>query len=246
MLCFEPIILTTSIYHAFIYGLLFIILEGFPYVYEKTYSLSLSQTGLTFLSPWIGNALGVLIYFGYFKRTYTAAQEHLYATNAALPHPHPNPTLPPEARLPGVILASILVPVGMFWFAASSNSSKIHIIVPLMSGVPIGIGMTLLQLSLSNYYIDLYPTVSASALAANLFVRESVATWFPTFATPMYENLGGLKASLVLAGIACVGVPAGGVLLIFGERLRGMSRMAVKEQGWDGQKGEWIDDAGML
>ncbi|RDB27730.1 hypothetical protein Hypma_003153 [Hypsizygus marmoreus] len=244
MLCFEPIVLTTSFYHAFIYGLLFILLEGYPYVYTQTYSLSLSQTGLTFIAPWIGNALGVLIYFGYFKRTYTAAQQRLFAQNALLPHPHPAPKLRPESRLPGVILASTLVPIGMFWFAGSSSSPHLHIIVPLLSGIPIGMGMTLLQLSLSNYYIDLYPTLSASALAANVFVRNILATWFPTFATPMYESLGGRNASLVLAGIACAGVPAGVVLLVWGARLRGMSKRAAKEREWDAVRGGWVDELG--
>ncbi|GLB38854.1 putative MFS general substrate transporter [Lyophyllum shimeji] len=238
----EPIVLATSLYHAFVYGLLFILLEGYPYVYQHTYSLSLAKTGLTFISPWIGNVFGVLVYFGYFKQSYVAAQQRLYAENARLPYPHPNPTLRPEARLPGVILSSLLVPIGMFWFAAASNSPHVHIIVPLLSGVPVGMGMTLLQLSLANYYIDLYPTLSASVLAANCFVRNMLATWFPTFATPMYENLGGRRASFVLAGIGCAGVPAGVILLIWGEKLRGMSKRAAKEREWDGQRGGWVDE----
>lgn len=125
----------------------------------------------------------------------------------------------------------------MFWFAFCSpkhpGGKPPHIAAPLISGVPIGMGMTLLQLSLSNYYIDLYPTLSASALAANVFVRNMLSTWFPTFATPMYEKLGGRNAGLVLAGISCVGVPAGVILLVFGGKLRGMSRRAVGDEVWD-------------
>jgi hypothetical protein len=239
----EPILLLTSLYHAFIYGLLFVLLEILPHIYQTTYiNLSLSLAGLSFVAPWVGNILGVLIYFGYFKPAYQAAQQRLYKSNAALPYPRPDLQLKPEAHLPGVILSSLLVPLGMFWFALACDRPALHVVVPQLSGVPIGMGMTLLQLSLSNYYIDLYPSLSASALAANVFARSVLATWTPTFGFPMYNSLGARNASLVLAGVGCLGIPAGVVLFVCGQRIRRASRRAVKEREWDGVSGRWVDD----
>ncbi|KAH7921440.1 MFS general substrate transporter [Leucogyrophana mollusca] len=223
MLCREPIMLWASTYHAFIYGLLFLLLEAYPYVYQNAYSFNQGQTGLVFIAPALGNVLGVLVYFIYLKPSYEAKQRAIRAQSDN------RDELKPEERLPGVIIASLFTPIGMFWFAFTASPS-IHWAVPVVSGVPVGIGMTLLQLSLSNYYIDLYPTRSASALAAACFMRNMVATWFPTFAIPMYQRLGTRNASLVLAGISCIGVPSGSVLFIFGSRLRAASKWAKQDE----------------
>ncbi|KAH7911388.1 major facilitator superfamily domain-containing protein [Hygrophoropsis aurantiaca] len=223
MLFREPIMLWASTYHAFIYGLLFLLLEAYPYVFQNTYGFNQGETGLIFLAPATGNVLGVLVYFFYLKPSYEAKQRAVRTKSATCEE------LKPEERLPGVMLSSIFTPIGMFWFAFTARSS-IHWIVPAMSGVPVGIGMTLLQLSLTNYYIDLYPTRSASALAAACFMRNTAATWFPTFAVPMYQRLGTMNASLILAGISCIGVPSGFVLLIFGSRLRARSKWAIQDE----------------
>ncbi|KAF8163418.1 major facilitator superfamily domain-containing protein [Crassisporium funariophilum] len=249
MLAFEPIVLTTSLYHAFVYSLLFILLEAYPYVFAKTYGFSLSQTGLVFISPAVGNVLGVLLYFGYFKPIYQRKQRQLYEENERKldldRHAELHIDLKPEARLPGVLVAALLVPIGMFWFAATCSDPNIHYIVPILSGLPTGAGMTLLQLSLSNYYIDLYPKLSASALAANLFVRNFLATWFPTFAVPMYKSLGMRNASLVLAGISLAGIPGSWVLWTYGGMLRNKSRWAAQDEsyiGRDEMRSDLMDD----
>ncbi|TFK32214.1 major facilitator superfamily domain-containing protein [Crucibulum laeve] len=236
MLFWEPIVAATSLYHAFIYGLLFILLEAYPYVFRNTYNFSLSSTGLVFISPWIGNVVGVLLYFGYFKPSYTKKQHALHELNDTILSSNPSSLiqkdLKPEARLPGMLVSAVLVPVGLFWFALTCSHPSIHWMVPTLSGIPVGAGMTLLQLSLSNYYIDLYPTLSASALAANVFVRNMLATWFPTFSVPMYEKLGMQNAGLVLAGISLAGIPGGWVLWKFGGRLRSMSGRAAQDSAY--------------
>jgi len=181
----------------------------------------------------MGNILGVLLYFGYFKPMYEKKQRRLQRENEnkkvfeLCNEIHLD--LKPEARLPGILTASFLVPIGLFWFAGSSSQPALHWIVPVLSGLPVGAGMTLLQLSLSNYYIDLYPKLSASALAANLFVRNFLATWFPTFAVPMYKAVGLRNATLILASISLAGIPGGWVLWIYGGRLRSGSRWAVQD-----------------
>ncbi|KDR81721.1 hypothetical protein GALMADRAFT_60006, partial [Galerina marginata CBS 339.88] len=233
LLTFEPIVLATSLYHAFVYSLLFLLLEAYPYVFSETYNFTLSENGLVFMSPAMGNILGVLLYFGYFKPSYQRKQRELQKRNkerrSVFLKPVIDLALNPEARLPGILTAAVLVPIGMFWFATTCSHPNIHYIVPILSGLPIGAGMTLFQLSLSNYYIDLYPKLSASALAANLFVRNFLATWFPTFAVPMYKSMGMRNASFVLAGISLAGIPGSWVLWTYGGRLRSRSKWAAQD-----------------
>ncbi|KAF9239988.1 major facilitator superfamily domain-containing protein, partial [Melanogaster broomeanus] len=185
----EPIVLWTAIYHAFVYGLLFLLLEAYPHVYSSHYSMSRQEAGLVFIAPWLGNLLGVLVYFRYLK-----------------PHPAVKERFRQKDTSQVSSSASLFTPIGMFWFAFSAHPD-IHWFLPVLSGVPVGMGMTLLQLSLFNYYIDLYPTRSASVIAANCAVRNLVSTISPSLGVPLYSYLGIRNASLLLACISCIGVP---------------------------------------
>ncbi|KIJ12742.1 hypothetical protein PAXINDRAFT_171048 [Paxillus involutus ATCC 200175] len=222
MLRHEPIVLWTAVYHAFVYGLLFLLLEAYPHVYNSHYDMSRQEAGLVFIAPFLGNLLGVLVYFCFLKPQYEAQQRATFMQSGG------KREIAPEARLPGVILASLLTPIGMFWFAFSAHPD-VHWFFPVLSGVPVGMGMTLLQLSLFNYYIDLYPTRSASVIAANCAIRNIVSTVFPSIGVPLYNYLGIRNASLLLACISFVGFPTGVVLLVYGKRLRAASRWAKQD-----------------
>ncbi|KAI6006335.1 major facilitator superfamily domain-containing protein, partial [Pisolithus orientalis] len=215
----EPIMIWTTLYHSFVFGLLFLLLEVYPHIYDTHYSMSREQAGLVFIAPFVGNVLGVLVYFGYHKPLYEARQRTIQIESGG------KLEIEPEARLPGVLLASLLTPIGLFWLTFSAQPD-IHHIFPTLSGVPIGMGMTLLQLSLFNYYIDLYPTMSASAIAANTAVRNIVATVLPTVGVPLYTSLGIRNANVLLACISCIGLPTGVILYVFGRKLRAASRWA--------------------
>lgn len=184
--------------------------------------MSRQQAGLVFIAPWLGNLLGVLIYFRILKPQYEARQHAILIQSGG------KGRIPPEGRLPGVSLASLFTPIGMFWFALSARPD-VHWFVPILSGVPVGVGMTLLQLSLLNYYIDLYPTRSASVIAANCAVRNIVATVFPSLGTPLYTHFGIRNASLLLALISCIGFPTALILCVYGKNLRAASRWAKRD-----------------
>ncbi|KAF8836475.1 MFS general substrate transporter [Paxillus ammoniavirescens] len=207
MLCREPIVFWTTAYHAFVYGLLFILLEAYPRVYNTLYSMSRQEAGLVFIAPFLGISLA----------------------SSSISAPSSHSTKPTNVlSLSSVIFASLLTPIGMFWFTFSARPD-VHWSLPVLSGVPVGMGMTLLQLSLFNYYIDLYPTRSASVIAANTAVRNFVSAVFPSIGAPLYNHLGTRDASLLLACISCVGFPTGVVLLVYGKRLRAASRWAKQD-----------------
>ncbi|KAI6006333.1 major facilitator superfamily domain-containing protein [Pisolithus orientalis] len=219
ILCNEPIMIWTTLYHSFVFGLLFLLLEAYPYIYDTYYSMSREQAGLVFITPFTGNVLGVLVYFGFHRPLYEARQRRIQAESGG------KSEIEPEAHLPGVLLASLLTPTGLFWLAFSAQPD-IHHFFSIISGVPIGMGMILLQLSLFNYYIDLYPTMSASAIAANTAVRNIVVTIMPCAGVPLYTSLGIRNANLLLACISCMGLPTAVILYVFGRRLRAASRWA--------------------
>ena len=196
--------------------------QAFPYVYTSLYGMSRQETGLVFLAPWTGNLLGVLVYFVFLKPCLRARRNQVYSQSCG------KREIAPEARLPGVLLASLFTPIGMFWFALAARPT-VPCVLTVLSGIPIGMGMTLMQLSLLNYYIDLYPTRSASVVAANCAVRNVAATVFPSVAVPLYSALGVWHASVALACVSCVGFPAGVVLLAYGKRLRARSRWATQD-----------------
>ncbi|KAI4210577.1 MAG: hypothetical protein LQ351_006555 [Letrouitia transgressa] len=58
MLVTEPIILLVSIYMSFVYGLVYCLLEAYPYVFEEIYGFTPGVSGLPFLGLVIGQALG--------------------------------------------------------------------------------------------------------------------------------------------------------------------------------------------
>lgn len=65
----------------------------------------------------------------------------------------PTGRAPPEARLPFACLGSIMLPVGIFWFAWTSDPS-IHWIAPILAGVPFGCGMLLVFTSVIGESIN--------------------------------------------------------------------------------------------
>ena len=88
----------------------------------------------------------------------------------------------PEARLPPSMIGSILLPVGLFWFAWT-NGPSIHWSVSIIGAAPFGFGMVLVFLSIMNYLIDAYVIYAASVLAANSVLRSIFGAVFPLFTT---------------------------------------------------------------
>lgn len=184
--------------------------------------MSRQESGLVFLAPWTGNILGVVVYFLFLKPQHRARRNQVFFQSAG------KREISPEERLPGILLASLFTPIGMFWFALTARPDFPRLL-SILSGIPVGMGMTLMQLSLLNYYIDLYPTRSASVVAANCAVRNVTAAVFPSLAVPLYSTLGIWNASMVLACVSCFGLPTGLILLAYGKRLRAQSRWAKQD-----------------
>lgn len=202
----EPIVLLTSIYMAIIYGTLYLCFAAFPIVFQQGRGWSPGKGGLAFIGIAVGMLFAVAGSIMDQKRYMRVA-----AANGGL--------APPEARLPPTLVGSILIPVGLFWFAWS-NGSDVHWIVCIMGSAVFSAGLVVVFLSLMNYLIDSYVIFAASVLAANSVLRSIFGAAFPLFTKYMYDDLGIHWASSVPAFLAIACIPFPFLFYKYGETIR--------------------------
>ncbi|KAL9639818.1 MAG: hypothetical protein Q9164_000683 [Protoblastenia rupestris] len=214
ILFFEPIVLLLSIYAAIVYGTLYLIFTAFPLVFTSSRHWTQSISGLSYIGVMVGQILSMLTYI---------LMEISYQRKVAR-----NPAkATPEGRLDPALIGSVLLPIGLFWFAWSTYPS-VHWIVSVLGGGVFGFGQVLLFISLINYVVDAYTVYAASALAANAILRGLFGAAFPLFTTKMYETLGLQWGSSVPAFLALACVPMPFVFYRFGHEIRKRSRYAAK------------------
>ncbi|KAK1468054.1 MFS multidrug transporter [Colletotrichum cuscutae] len=136
----EPIVLLCSIFQAVVFGTLYMMFAAFPIVFHRTRGWSNGVGGLAFLGVAIGMMFAVG-YSGYDNIGYIKVNKS-YDGGA-----------PPEMRLPPALIGSVLLPVGLFWFAWT-NGPNIHWIVPIVGSGFFAAGLVLVFLSLMNYLVD--------------------------------------------------------------------------------------------
>lgn len=136
----EPIVLLTSLYMAIIYGTLYMCFTAFPIVFQRGRGWSPGVGGLAFAGIAVGMLLatvGTMLDNGRYKRAEARA----------------GGKAPPEARLPPAMVGSVLLPVGLFWFAWT-NGTGVHWVVPIAGSALFASGIVLVFLSSMDYLID--------------------------------------------------------------------------------------------
>lgn len=236
----EPIVFLVSIYMAIVYGTLYMMFPAFPIIFQLEKGWSAGLSGLAFLGITVGMVWAII--FALFDNIrYTAISKKL------------DGNVPPEARLPGAIIGSVLLPIGLFWFAWT-NGNNVHWIVPIIGSMFFATGLVLVFLSLLNYLIDAceyytapHPQSSnvkhttdlslssttdvvfaASVLAANAVLRSLFGAAFPLFTDQMYENLGIHWAASVPAFLALLCIPFPIVFYKYGPRIRARCKFAAE------------------
>lgn len=202
----EPIVFLLSLYMAFLYGTLFMLFAAYPIVFQEVRGWNQGIGGLPFLGIMVGMLIAVL---------YTIIDNRRYVKNER----RHGGFASPEARLPPCILASITIPIGLFWFAWT-NYPSIHFMACIVAGVPFGFGMVLVFLGVMNYLIDAYTIYAASVLAANSVIRSIFGAVFPLFTTYMYEGLGIHWASSIPAFLALACIPFPFLFYKYGAAIR--------------------------
>ncbi|KAJ5436329.1 hypothetical protein N7445_007214 [Penicillium cf. griseofulvum] len=221
----EPIILVVSVYMSFIYGLVYALLEAYPFVFEHVYKMTPAVAGLMFIGLIIGVMLAcAFILFG------QLAYARKLAENKGIPVP--------EWRLAPTLLGAPVFTIGLFWFGWTGFTPQIHRAVPAAAGIFIGFGVLCIFLPCFNYIVDAYLPIqswkplltyldlsAASAVAANVILRSAVAAGFPLFSRQMFQNMGIQWAGTLLGCLAAIMIPIPIIFRSYGPLLRGKSKV---------------------
>ncbi|KAI0818836.1 MFS general substrate transporter [Irpex lacteus] len=238
----EPIVVLFSIYISIVYAILYAFFAAFPIVFQQIRGFSPGEGGLAFLGVGLGVALGTAL---------APLQNKLYREAM---RQSPTGRAPPESRLYLPMLGAILCPVGLFWFAWTALP-PIHWIVPILAGVPFGIGVAQIMTGLVQYLMDCYTIYCASAIASTVIMRSILAAIFPLISPAMYNNLGVHWASSVFAFLSVLCMPLPFLFFKYGPWIRSRSKFAHSQQPRDvkptsspeetlHEKGKGTDDVG--
>lgn len=97
---------------------------------------------------------------------------------------------------------------------------------PSIIGISLtGLGFTTIFQSALSYLIDTFTRFSASAVAANTFMRSMFAGAFPLFVIPMYHKTGVDWGSTIFGCIAAVLIPVPFLFFVWGKRIRARGAM---------------------
>ncbi|KAJ5799425.1 uncharacterized protein N7518_001493 [Penicillium psychrosexuale] len=201
-----PICFLVALYASFVYGILYLSLAAFPIVFQEIRGWNQVVGALPFLAYLVGIMMGGCI---------NLANQKFYIKRFKANNNRPVP----EARLPPMMLGSVLFAGGMFVFGWTS-AKHFHWICPNIGAVMMGFGFfTIFQAAL-NYLIDTFQKYSASAIAANTFLRSMFAGCFPLFTRAMFHNLGVPWAASVLGFISVALIPIPYLFYRYGKRIR--------------------------
>ncbi|KAL4903260.1 hypothetical protein BDW74DRAFT_169141 [Aspergillus multicolor] len=213
MLILEPILILITLYLALVYGILYLFFEAYPVSFQEERGWTNEGiAGLPFIGIMIGVFCGVALIIWQTKTRFA----HKLAKHGRVI---------PEERLVPMMVASVLLPGGLFWFGWTS-SPNVHWLAQVAAGVPIGAGILVIFMQGLNYIIDVYMMFANSAIAANTLIRSSLGGAFPLFATQMYHKLGVPWASSLLGFITVAMIPIPIVFFIHGKKIRGMSKFS--------------------
>ncbi|EMT71377.1 hypothetical protein FOC4_g10009876 [Fusarium odoratissimum] len=212
MLVLEPVIILVTLYMSFVYGLIYLCFEAYPVSFQEDRGWNSGVGSLPFLAIILGVVIGV-IFIVIFSKT------RLTRIIKAKGH------LPPEQRLLPMMVGGACFPIGLLWFAWTSDPNILWV-PQALAGIPLGVGIMLIFLQGQTYIIDNYRMNANSALAANAVVRALFGAGFPMFAAAMYKRLGVDWATSVLGFIAVGLFPVPILFYVFGERIRKLSRYA--------------------
>ncbi|KAJ7304629.1 major facilitator superfamily domain-containing protein [Mycena albidolilacea] len=213
LLIFDRMALLLDIWNALLLGILYLMFQAFPLIFENGHHFNVQTTGLSFLGIGVGMVAGLATQPFWNRLSARTAARH-------------GGKAPPETLLIMGQVGGILVPISLYWFAFTTYP-RVHWIVPIIASVPFGTGMFFVFTATFTYLVSAYRPIAASAMAANSFLRSVFAAAFPLFAGAMYTRLGTVGATALLAGLATLMAPLPFIFYRIGPRLRANSKFAV-------------------
>ncbi|KAI1502200.1 polyamine transporter 3 [Biscogniauxia marginata] len=208
LLLVTPIVTLNALYTAVNYGILYLLISTFSFVYQGEYGFDEGSSGLTFIPSGIGLLIGVL---GFGQIT-----DRIVKRNKAREIAHR-----PEVRLIPVLTipCGLALPIGLFIYGWTTDKG-VFWIVPMVGVVIFSAGLMGINMSVQNYLIDTYPIYAASVTAALAVLRSLLGALLPLAGLEMYDTLGLGWGNSLLAFISLALVPIPVVFYVFGERIR--------------------------
>lgn len=221
MLTTEPIVGILSLYVTFTFATMYAFFAVTPMVFDRAFGFDLEQQGLAYVGMAIGVVvtLGLLVAWAKYIYRPQVAQWRRNETAAARP-------APPEFRLLPALVASPILPAGLFLFGWAAEY-KTHWIAPIIGMALISCGHFLVFMTTTMYITDCYgPLHGASAMAGNTMLRYCIGAIVPLFAIQLFTSLGFGWASSLLAFVGVVLGMFPWVLLWYGQKLRERQKYA--------------------
>ncbi|KXJ85469.1 MFS multidrug transporter [Microdochium bolleyi] len=210
MLFTHPAVQAPSLYRAFLYGVMYLVLSTYDWIWTEIYHLDAATGSLHYIALCIGFLVGLQLSHPLMDGLYARLKT---ATNSA--------DGLPEWRAPPMLIGGIIAPVGLFWFGWAAQH-QLHWIVPDLGGAVFCCGLIIAFQSSQAYITDAYgASHAASASAVGAFLRTMCGFSFPLFAPQMYKVLGlGWGNSMLGFMTIGLGVPCPILLWCYGHKLR--------------------------
>ncbi|KAL8934134.1 MAG: hypothetical protein Q9211_005390 [Gyalolechia sp. 1 TL-2023] len=224
----EAIVLFSCVYISIAYAIFYLFFEAYPLIFEGIYGFNTGTAGLPFLAIGVGALLSVAMFLYWDSKLMRARKANAPWTEVE-----------EYRRLPLAALGGPLYVISLFWLGWTAKSD-IHWIVPILSGIPFGVGFMLVFMSLMNYVTDAYETFAASALAATSATRSTFGAVLPIAARPMYNSLGIAWASSLLAFLSLAMSVIPFAFIKYGDRIRANSKfcqeLREKKKGYEEER----------
>ncbi|KAG6279049.1 hypothetical protein E4U47_004222 [Claviceps purpurea] len=220
MLASELIVTATCAYLALVFAIFYMCFQAYPVIFRDLYGLSPGITGLIYLPVGIGSVLSLGVFW--FWDGYLARAQHRGASWAKREE---------FRRLPLAVLGGPLYVISLFWLGFSAKAS-VPFYVPMLAGIPFGMGYILLFMALLNYLTDSYEIFAASANAAASCCRSILAAVLPLATSHMFRRLGISGAFALIGGLSAVMCAIPFIFIWKGPSIRARSKfcIALREQ----------------
>ncbi|KAK8920455.1 Polyamine transporter 3 [Metarhizium anisopliae] len=215
MLFFEPIVAATCSYLALAYAIFYMSFQAFPIIFLRRYGLSPGITGLCYLPIGAGAFLSMVCFWSW--DAYVARASSRGAVWA---------TTDEYRRVPLATVGGPLFVISLFWLGFTAKPS-ISFVVPMLAGLPFGMGFQLIFMTLLNYLTDAYEVYAASANAAASATRSCLAVVLPLATRAMFNQLGISGACAVLGGLSAAMSVIPFVFLWKGQAIRNKSPFCI-------------------
>ena len=204
----QPIVFVMSLYQALIFGTTYSIYTNMQDIFSQMpYGFDSEQIGLLYLGPGLGFLTAVWFLVPRIDTVFNKLTEKNGGKEM------------PEYRLPLANIGSVLVPIGLFWFAWSVEY-RLHWAVALVATYFYGIGQVMILNTVQNYYIDSFSEYAASAIAGGSVFRSVTGGIVPLFAPMLFDKLGYGWGISVFAFMSVAIAPAPLLFYYYGRKVR--------------------------